>query len=51
MQSSLLEAQRHVSELEVARSRLEAQVGRAMQAKEVILGESLVCFVSGDRSA
>lgn len=35
----------------MARSRLEAQVGRATQAKEVILGESLVRFVSGDRPA
>ncbi|RMB94741.1 hypothetical protein DUI87_28854 [Hirundo rustica rustica] len=51
LQSSLLEAQRHVSGLEVARSHLEGQVDRARRAKEAILGERLVRFVSGDRPA
>ncbi|XP_064263316.1 rootletin-like [Passer domesticus] len=51
LQSSLLEAQQHIWELEVARSRVEAQVCRARQAKEAILGESLVCFVSADGPA
>lgn len=52
MQGSLQEAERHVSELEVTRSRLEGQVATAMQeVKEVLLGESLVCFVSGDGPA
>uniref|UniRef100_H1A4K0 non-specific serine/threonine protein kinase n=1 Tax=Taeniopygia guttata TaxID=59729 RepID=H1A4K0_TAEGU len=37
LQSSLLEAQQHVSELETARSCLEAQVRTARQAKELIL--------------
>ncbi|XP_053860022.1 rootletin-like [Vidua macroura] len=37
LQSSLLEAQQHVSELEIARSRVEAQVRTATQAKEAIL--------------
>ncbi|CAN8175229.1 unnamed protein product [Coccothraustes coccothraustes] len=37
LQSSLLEAQRHVSELEITRSRLEAQVCTATRAQEVIL--------------
>ncbi|RMC22477.1 hypothetical protein DUI87_00791 [Hirundo rustica rustica] len=37
LQRSLLEAQRHLSELEMARSRLEGQVHTATQAKEVIL--------------
>ncbi|XP_059692958.1 centrosome-associated protein CEP250-like [Haemorhous mexicanus] len=37
LQSSLLEAQRHVSELEITRSRLEAQVRTATRAQEVIL--------------
>ncbi|XP_037981497.1 centrosome-associated protein CEP250-like [Motacilla alba alba] len=37
LQSSLLEAQRRVSELEVTRSRLEAQVRTATRAQEVIL--------------
>ncbi|XP_050842925.1 centrosome-associated protein CEP250-like isoform X3 [Serinus canaria] len=37
LQSSLLEAQQHVSELESTRSRLEAQVRTATRAKEVIL--------------
>ncbi|KAI1229479.1 Serine/threonine-protein kinase PAK 3, partial [Lamprotornis superbus] len=48
LQCSLLEAQQHVSELEIARSRLEGQVRSTTQAKEVILGESLVRFVSED---
>lgn len=51
LQSSLLQAQRHVSELEMTRSRLEAQVRTATRAQEVILGESLVCFASGDGPA
>lgn len=46
LQSSLLEAQQHISELEIARSRVQAQVHAATQAKEAILGESLVRFVS-----
>ncbi|XP_064263309.1 uncharacterized protein LOC135293243 isoform X1 [Passer domesticus] len=37
LQSSLLEAQQHIWELEMARSRVEAQVHRARQAKEAIL--------------
>ncbi|XP_064263096.1 TOG array regulator of axonemal microtubules protein 2-like isoform X4 [Passer domesticus] len=37
LQSSLLEAQQHIWELEMARSRVEAQVCRARQAKEAIL--------------
>ncbi|KAL9821922.1 uncharacterized protein GJ701_016824 isoform 3-T3 [Geothlypis trichas] len=37
LQSSLLQAQRHVSELEMTRSRLEAQVRTATRAQEVIL--------------
>ncbi|XP_053788517.1 rootletin-like [Vidua chalybeata] len=37
LQSSLLEAQQHVSELEIARSRVEAQVRTATQAKEATL--------------
>ncbi|XP_059692914.1 uncharacterized protein LOC132322438 [Haemorhous mexicanus] len=46
LQGSLLEAQQHISELEIARSRVQAQVRAATQAKEAILGESLVRFVS-----
>ncbi|XP_064261360.1 rootletin-like [Passer domesticus] len=37
LQSSLLEAQQRISELEMARSRVEAQVRTATQAKEAIL--------------
>lgn len=51
LQSSLLEAQQHISELEMARSRVQAQVRTATQAKEAILGESLVRFVSADGPA
>lgn len=51
LQSSLLQARQHVSELEITRSRLEAQVRTAARAQEAILGESLVCFVSGDGPA
>lgn len=46
LQSSLLEAQQHISELEIAKSRVQAQARAATQAKEAILGESRVRFVS-----
>lgn len=51
LQCSLLEAQQLVAELEKARSHLEARLGTATQAKEVLQGESLVRFVSGDAPA
>ncbi|XP_059692952.1 serine/threonine-protein kinase PAK 3-like [Haemorhous mexicanus] len=43
LQSSLLEAQQHISELEIARSRVQAQVRAATQAKEAILAGGLSC--------
>lgn len=45
LESSLFEAQQHSSQLEIARSQLEAQLQAVTQAKEVIQGESLECFV------
>ena len=47
LQCSLLAAQQHVMELERDRNELEGQVHSATQAMELILGESLMCFVSG----
>ncbi|XP_075032013.1 uncharacterized protein LOC142094075 [Calonectris borealis] len=39
LESSLFEAQQHLSQLEIARSQLEIQLHAATQAKEVIRGE------------
>lgn len=44
LQCSLLEAQQHVSQLEITRSHLEGQVCSATQAKELILSESLCLY-------
>lgn len=51
MESSLLAAQQQISQLEETRSHLEAQMLTVTQAKEVIEGENLVCFVCGAASA
>ncbi|XP_023773646.1 protein enabled homolog, partial [Cyanistes caeruleus] len=52
LQCSLLEALQQVSELEITRSRLEGQVGTAMQAKELILEDvrGLRCELQAVRS-
>jgi len=49
LESSLFEAQQHLSQLEIARSQLEIRLHTVTQAKEVIQGENLMCFVSDDR--
>lgn len=51
LESSLFEAQQHLSQLEISRSQLEIQLHTVTQAKEVIQGESFMCFVSGDPPA
>lgn len=46
LECSLLEAQQHLSELEISRSHLETQLHAVAQAKEVIQGESLPFLVT-----
>jgi len=48
LESSRFEAQQHLSQLEMARSQLEIQLGTVTQAKVAIQGESIMCVVSGD---
>lgn len=48
LESSLFEAQQRISQLEITRSQLEMQLHTVIQAKEVVQGESLMYFVSGD---
>ncbi|CAM9144037.1 unnamed protein product, partial [Bubo scandiacus] len=52
LESSLFEAQRHLSHLEITRSQMEIQLHTVMQAKEVIQGESLLflCELEAERS-
>ncbi|XP_068064403.1 centrosome-associated protein CEP250-like [Anomalospiza imberbis] len=47
LESRLSAAQQQISQLETTRNHLEAQVLTVTQAKEVIEGENLVCFVCG----
>ncbi|KAM6288867.1 uncharacterized protein AAHN32_013729 [Aegotheles albertisi] len=51
LESSLFEAQQHSSQLEIARSQLEAQLDAVTQAKEVIQGEvkCLQCELETER--
>ncbi|KAM6288821.1 LOW QUALITY PROTEIN: uncharacterized protein AAHN32_013785 [Aegotheles albertisi] len=51
LESSLFEAQQHSSQLEIARSQLEAQLDAVTQAKEVIQGEAkcLQCELETER--
>ncbi|XP_009287557.1 PREDICTED: centrosome-associated protein CEP250-like, partial [Aptenodytes forsteri] len=52
LESSLFEAQQHLSQLEIARSQLEIQLHTVTQAKEVIQGEvkCLQCELEAERS-
>ncbi|XP_074742528.1 centrosome-associated protein CEP250-like [Strix uralensis] len=52
LESSLFEAQRHFSQLEITRSQLEIHLDRVTQAKEVIQGEvkCLQCELEAERS-
>ncbi|XP_008945178.1 PREDICTED: centrosome-associated protein CEP250, partial [Merops nubicus] len=52
LESSLFEAQQHVSQLEITRSQLEIQLHTVTQAKEVIQGEvkCLQCELEAERS-
>lgn len=47
LESSLFAAQQQISQLEITRNQLEAQVLTVTQAKEAIQGENLMCFVCG----
>ncbi|XP_042656756.1 centrosome-associated protein CEP250 isoform X3 [Tyto alba] len=52
LESSLFEAQQHLSQLEISSSQLEIQLHTVMQAKEVIQGEvkCLQCELEAERS-
>ncbi|XP_074669766.1 centrosome-associated protein CEP250-like [Strix aluco] len=52
LESSLFEAQRHLSQLEITRSQLEIQLHTVTQAKEVIQGKvkCLQCELEAERS-